>query len=226
MVYAGKIGSDRFSFGVSGRLKDENLVMWDEETNSLWSQIKGEALYGDSEGKRLSMLPAVFVSLGTWSRMHPDTKVLDMSTVRSRGWYYTSDDLAAGTVEARTLHGRPKTYELALGVRDEKRTFAVPLSILHDRSVVQDQLGAQHLTFVWHATEKAAFVYETPLGNGKPLELELEDGELRAGDSRWNPLTGEPVEADAEAEPLRRFPYVPTSLTPWRSFYPDGRVLR
>ena len=82
MVYAGKIGDRKYHLGVSGRLKDNNLIMWDEQTNSLWSQITGEALHGKSKGKTLGMLPAVFVGLGTWKRMHPETLVLDLSNVR------------------------------------------------------------------------------------------------------------------------------------------------
>ena len=50
MVYAGRIGDKNYHLGVSGRLKDNNLIMWDQETNSLWSQITGEALHGTGPG--------------------------------------------------------------------------------------------------------------------------------------------------------------------------------
>ncbi len=76
MVYAGQLGDRKVHLGVSGRLMDNNLIMWDEETNSLWSQILGEAIYGPSKGDVLDMLPAIFVGLGTWARMHPDSLVL------------------------------------------------------------------------------------------------------------------------------------------------------
>ena len=101
MVYAGDKGEKRFTLGVSGRLKDRNLVMWDQETGSLWSQILGVGLHGKAKGVELDMLPAIFVSMSTWKRMHPKTKVLNMSLVRQRSWFYTSKDLARGTVRGR-----------------------------------------------------------------------------------------------------------------------------
>ena len=113
MVYAGKVGRKELTLGVSGRLMKRNLVMWDPETNSLWSQIKGEGIHGKMKGKTLDMLPAVFVGLGTWKKMHPDTEVLDLSGVRHKGWYYTTDNLASG------LNDRES--KLGIGVRVKKK---------------------------------------------------------------------------------------------------------
>ena len=42
MVYAGKVEGKPVTLGVSGRLLEGNLVMWDRETNSLWSQISAK----------------------------------------------------------------------------------------------------------------------------------------------------------------------------------------
>ncbi len=214
MVYAGQIGERKLHLGVSGRLMDNNLIMWDEETNSLWSQILGEALYGPSKGKVLDMLPAIFVGLGTWKRMHPDTLVLNMSTVPQRVWYFTNDDLARGRAS------RPGS-ELGIGLRHDGDTLAVPMRLLHDKRLVQVEVGGVPLAVVWHAWEKAALVYRRD-PDGRAINLELQGDELVAGDRRWQVLTGKPA---GDAEPLSRFPYVPSYVRAWRSYYPEGRVL-
>ena len=213
MVYAGQMGEQKVHLGVSGRLMDNNLIMWDEETNSLWSQILGEALYGPSKGEVLDMLAAIFVGLGTFERMHPNALVLNMSTVRQRGWFFTTEDLARGRA------ARPGT-ELGIGLRHGGDTLAVPLSRLHGEALVQVQVDHIPLVLVWHAGEKAALVYRRDPG-GQTLDLELVGDELTDGNRRWNALTGEP--GDENALPLTRFPYVPSYLRAWRSYYPNGR---
>ncbi|NIR40918.1 MAG: DUF3179 domain-containing protein, partial [Actinobacteria bacterium] len=44
-------------FGVSGLLRNSDLVMWDDATESLWQQITGEAIVGALTGTRLEPVP-------------------------------------------------------------------------------------------------------------------------------------------------------------------------
>jgi hypothetical protein len=222
MVYAGELEGKKLSMGVSGRLEhqadDRNLIMWDEESKSLWSQIRGVGLSGPNEGKRLDMIPAIFVGLGTWSRMHPDSKVLDLSTVRAESWYYTSEDLARGTVQANR-----RSYDLSIGLRNKDDVLAVPFPLLHEQGVVTVEVGGLPLAVVWHADESAALVYELAKGDAN-AELSLKDGELSdGGDGRWDALTGMNL---GQREDLTRFPYLPSYLEAWMGYYPDSRVLK
>ena len=51
-------------FGVSGKLHNTDLVMYDRETESLWQQITGEAIVGERIGDRLTQLPFFGLSWG------------------------------------------------------------------------------------------------------------------------------------------------------------------
>ena len=44
-------------FGTSGKLYNSNLVMYDRQTDSYWSQILGEAIAGEMKGTKLKILP-------------------------------------------------------------------------------------------------------------------------------------------------------------------------
>lgn len=215
MVYAGRIGEEKVSLGVSGRLKQSNLIMWDTETNSLWSQIKGEALYGASKGKTLDMLPAVFVGLGTWKKMHPQTVVLDLPTVRQKSWYYTTDELRAGGVQSQG-----GLAELGVGLRHDGDTLAIPMATLQKDGIVQVEVGGTPLAVVWVDAESVPLVYERRL-DGKTLDLAFEGGALQDGGSSFDPLTGKAADGGAS---LSRFPYLPTYLSAWQTNYPDGRM--
>lgn len=70
----------RREFGVSGRLYKDNLLFFDRETDSLWSQLLSQAVTGPHAGTRLAVLPAVNTTWGTWRKDHPDTLVLSFDT--------------------------------------------------------------------------------------------------------------------------------------------------
>lgn len=53
-----------------------NLVMYDTETVSYWSQILGQAICGRATGARLSIRPSRLTTWGAWQTAHPETDVL------------------------------------------------------------------------------------------------------------------------------------------------------
>jgi len=73
-------GEASLTFGVSGMLYQSNLLMYDKSTESLWSQLGGEAIAGPMTGARLDALPSVETTWGEWRREHPDTRVLSTNT--------------------------------------------------------------------------------------------------------------------------------------------------
>ncbi|MEE8346014.1 MAG: DUF3179 domain-containing (seleno)protein, partial [Dehalococcoidia bacterium] len=65
-----------FRFGVSGLLRNSDLVMWDRQTESLWQQITGEAIVGEKAGTSLDFVPSPIVSWEDFQTQFPDGKVL------------------------------------------------------------------------------------------------------------------------------------------------------
>lgn len=82
-MYSRTIGGRQprtLSFGVSGLLWRGMLVLYDEETESLWSQMDGRCIQGELEGERLEHVDSVVTTWGAWRREHPDTLVLRKNT--------------------------------------------------------------------------------------------------------------------------------------------------
>lgn len=65
------------SFGVSGKLRNSDMVMFDRETESWWQQAIGEAIVGDLTGTKLKMLPGWMESWGQFKARNPDGLVMD-----------------------------------------------------------------------------------------------------------------------------------------------------
>ncbi len=64
------------SIGVSGKLRNNVLIMYDRQTDTLWSHLLGEGLIGPLKGKRLVSLPSAMMTYGEWKRLFPGTRVL------------------------------------------------------------------------------------------------------------------------------------------------------
>ncbi|MDX1746428.1 MAG: DUF3179 domain-containing (seleno)protein, partial [Halobacteriales archaeon] len=82
------IDGDPLTFGVSGHLYQANLVMYDRETESLWSQLHALAIRGELTGTRLTLQPSTTTTWGKWQTAHPETTVVlpapDSNTVAGR----------------------------------------------------------------------------------------------------------------------------------------------
>ena len=77
MVFARSVDGQELSFSVSGKLTMNALVMYDIETDILWSQFLGQAVKGPMNGAKLTLLPAQMTMWSAWKAQHPGTVALD-----------------------------------------------------------------------------------------------------------------------------------------------------
>ncbi|QZP38120.1 DUF3179 domain-containing protein [Halobaculum magnesiiphilum] len=68
------------TLGVSGRLVNNNLVMYDRATDSRWPQVLATAVDGPLSGDQLREFRLVWTTWGRWREAHPDTLVLTEET--------------------------------------------------------------------------------------------------------------------------------------------------
>ncbi len=76
-------------FHVAGSLWNDNLVLVDEATHSLWSQILGRAVVGERSGTILVPYPTTVATWTDWKVENPRGEVLSRDTGASRD--YTRD---------------------------------------------------------------------------------------------------------------------------------------
>jgi len=62
--------------GVSGLLHNNDLIMYDRKTESLWQQITGQAIAGPKRGSVLTSIPLSMSMWADWKSAHPDAEVL------------------------------------------------------------------------------------------------------------------------------------------------------
>ena len=74
------------TFGVSGLLYNSNIIPYDRQSNSNWSQLKYEAISGALIQQQPELLQLVETTAATWGEMYPDTETLSTQTGHSRSY--------------------------------------------------------------------------------------------------------------------------------------------
>lgn len=211
------------TFGVSGKLWKNALVMYDRETRTLWSHFTGEAIEGPLAGRTLTMLISVpKISWGAWKEKYPHTRVLsvqgreDLRQDTYRDYHASS---RTGLFEPEHADRRLRAKEMVIGVQAEAMQKAYPLKKRHWKSnpVILDQIGEMPVVVYFNAETQATGVYDRRL-DGQALLLTAQgmhgavDGEGR----RWNLLTGE----GPEGKRLTPLPHLRVYWFAWVDFYP------
>ena len=76
IVYNRMIGEKTLTFGMAGLLYRSDVLLYDSETNSLWSRFLSEAVTGPSQGTPMDDIPMQMMSLGEWKAAFPESTVL------------------------------------------------------------------------------------------------------------------------------------------------------
>ena len=151
-MYSRQVGYRVLTFGVSGLLYKNNVLMYDKETESLWSQVKNEAVTGPMTGEELQILSSSLTSWEKWRKKRPDTMVLSLNTGYDRDYsedpyreYYGSRRGFLGFF--RGLFAGQEGKELVAGITVNDKAKAYPLEELRKMEKATDTVGEKKLFF-------------------------------------------------------------------------------
>lgn len=135
-------------FGVSGFLRNSDLIMFDRDTETWWQQVTGEGIVGQFTGTRLELLPSTIVSWQDFRETFPQGKVLSLTTGYARPYgenpYIGYDDIdSTPFLFSGKADGRLQTMERVVTVEANGETAAYPFSRLERAFVVHDSVGGQ-----------------------------------------------------------------------------------
>ncbi len=131
-------------------LYKSNVLMYDHQTESLWSQIKRSAVTGKMTGTKLKVIPSTLTTWKKWRSKHPTTDVLTPTTGHVRDYskdpyedYYKSRSGLFGF-----LKGGPgaEDKELVVGIEIFGKTRAYKLDQLRREKSITDSLGGRNIT--------------------------------------------------------------------------------
>ncbi len=167
IVYDPEDGGSRLTFGVSGRIYKSNLLMYDHETGSLWSQLLQRAITGPLTGAVLAMLPAEHSTWEHWRTEHPNTLVLSLDTGFKRDYgldpyrEYVEDGRPTflSSRDTKKTKGKIGPMDPVLGVNVGGIQKAYPFSLLKKRpEQFADRLGGTTLVIHFDRESRTAYV--------------------------------------------------------------------
>ncbi len=220
------------TFGVSGLLYNSNLILYDRETDSNWSQIRLNAVQGELRGTQAQTFQLVETTWSSWKAMYPETTILSTETGYNRpygqypyGDYRTNHSYflfpfspederleAKERVHGVIRHGKAKAYRL--------ESFAGGLTVVED--VFQGSLivvaGHKEKNFIVsfkRTLPDDTVLSFTPVLSGSPASEIMTDNE----ENTWN-IFGEAVSGPREGQRLKPTTSFMGFWFAWGAFYP------
>ncbi|MEE9454092.1 MAG: DUF3179 domain-containing protein [Paracoccaceae bacterium] len=84
LVFDRRLDGQVLEFGVSGKLRNSDMIMFDRQTESWWQQFTGEGIVGDMNGKKLTPIVSWMESLGEFRARNPNGEVMAEPTAHRR----------------------------------------------------------------------------------------------------------------------------------------------
>ena len=216
---------------MSGKLIMNALVMYDHQSDTLWSQFLSRGVKGPLANRALEIVPAVQTTWEQWLNLHPDTLVLDKrgsyGSDTYEGYYRGG---SAGIIGESNKDRRLPKKELVMGMVVSGFAKAYPFSAISQQTVINDHFAGEAVVITFEPTSESGAAFQRRL-NGKTLTFE--PAQVRAGvalmrdqetGSLWQVLTGQAVEGPLFGERLER---LPSHYSFWfaRSYFPPHTQL-
>lgn len=206
------------TLGVSGQLLNSNLVMFDRETESYFSQITATGLTGDHARATLDEVNLIWTTWGEWRNEHPDTQVLSDDTGYMRNYnsdpygrynpvsgYYGEREVIFPLMHESDAH-HPKS--MVVGARTAEQSVHFVLDELQSNRVQQ--------------TGSFVAVYDERFNTGHIYEADELPDVTPTENNRYE-IDGESYAPDAL--PLDALVSVEAFFFAWNAFYPESATV-
>lgn len=237
-MYSRELDKKTYTFGVSGKLWRDALVMYDHQTRSLWSHITGEVIQGKLKGKNLNMLAAMpKIDWRTWRLNFPATKVLSVPVNYFEQSFSIEEQRRDSYAE---YHAGPETgvsgmhysdtrlnnKEMVVGVKHNNRHRAYPFSVFEPKPIVNDRINDVPILVFHNQNSGTTAVYKRPLEVALPSVFEWSKDYLAVDNSgtMWNLITGFATEGKYKGKQLERLPAINLYWFAWARYHPDTTI--
>jgi hypothetical protein len=239
LVFSRQIDSSQepLSFGVSGKLLHNTIVMYDRQTDSLWSQLYGAAVVGPLAGTTLSFYPSTHTEWKAWLAQYPDSIVLSKEltcaqftcgsyTVDPYESYYKSAKEGLINNQIPREGGGLESKRLVLGILVNGATRSYLYEVLTTQRLINDEINGAPILVWFEPDSKTAVAFERRVDN-RILTFRIDEDNSRflidmETNSRWEATTGIAIEGPLRNERLGDLISTTAFEFGWYAYFPDS----
>jgi hypothetical protein len=199
------------------------------ETGSLWSQVTGECIAGEIEGKTLALFPSALSTYGEFKKRYPEGKILTRSNKTSEQTpydWYARDETALGMFGRTDSFTRLKGKDIVFGIRAEGVQVAISKDYLSkSRFAVLEQFN-QPVVVVSDSTCNSVTAFSLPNALTDVSGLKLINSKLTTAnrEMEWDAVTGKMT--SGEEDDLVPLPITSAFWFAWASFFPKTELIK
>jgi len=184
VAWKSRPGDSDPTFGTSGLLYNSNLILYDRETGSVWSQLLELGVNGPRVGEQPETKQMFETSFSTLQLMFPDAMVMSRDTGHTRfyddypyGSYQTDTNLlfTVGRQDNR-LHPKQRVIGIHEG-KDIAKTYQLG-AFGATTQAINDQFQGQSIVVVGNSALSFAAIFDRQLADGTILNFTAIDGDL------------------------------------------------
>ena len=228
------------TYGASGLLYNSNLIMFDDRTESLWSQMLMLSINGENMGLEPELYPVVETTWSTWKALYPDSEVVSLNTGYDWPYHlypyidpltkldYRTDPFLMFPVTNKDTRLHNKERVLGVVIKGNTRVYRFD-AFEGGLSIIQDELDGIKVVVTGSKDLQIMTVFNRVLADGTELQFEalptdalpavIKDNE----GNTWG-LFGNALSGDRMGEQL---PYINSFMGywfAWGAFYPDTEI--
>ena len=227
-MYAREVEDQTLTFGVSGMLYKDALIMFDRETASMWTQVDGRSILGPLAGRQLRALPAIHATWKQWKALYPESQVLSKSAITPSAYTAYNGNRELGILGRRNEDDRLNGKERILGIVNDAMSIAFPVDDVRRAELVQVEVGPQPIVLIATSDDFPVFAYDRRVA-GRTLTFEiLDDDPEHVRDvetsTQWNVRDGVGISGPLADQRMERVVAHSAFWFGWRGFFPATDV--
>jgi len=220
-------------FGVSGLLYNSNLILYDRETDSNWSQMLQMSVSGPRAGEVPARIQVIETRLDTLRAMYPNALVMTRETSYTRNYDqspygpYLINEILLFPVSTMDNRLSRKTRVIGIHSDTDSKVYQID-SFGAATQTINEQFEGQSIVVVGNTAQNIATIYDRELSDGTILTFSpLQDAlpNLMSDDEGnvWN-VFGTAVSGPRAGEQLGMTRSFTSLWFAWVAFFPTPQI--
>ena len=244
IVFDRRLDELTLTFGVSGLLRNSDMVMYDLFTESFWQQFTGEAIVGTYTGEELKVVQSQIISFEQLIESYPEAEIMSQETGFSRRYgmnpYAGYDDIdQTPFLFDGKIDDRLPPNEKVIAIKEDGMNKAYPYTLTKELGVINDTIDGNAIT-IFHSEGTASaldsrYIYDSKdVGSTGVFDPNVENVILtfeyieeqfidEQTNSVWD-ITGKAISGKLKGKQLKKISSGDYFAFAWLAFKPDTEI--